>query len=633
MAGSGEQVRLNVLPVPVSVALGDAARVSISETEIVWLGERCPRVADRLEALPSMGSITIDIDEVITTSPTIEADESYTLTRTSEGWSLAAPSTFGALAGITTLAQLYRFGEAERVQSISDHPRYPWRGVLIDVARHFISLKMLKHVVDGLAELKMNVLHLHLTDDQAFRFECRAIPQLASEEHLTQKELAELVTYAADRGVRVIPEIDVPGHVTAWLVGVPELGFQQVEATDRFGVHKACLDPTRESTYELLQVLFTELAQVFPDEYVHIGGDEVHPAWWSEDPTVAEFMQAHGLEDVRAVQNHFTQRVVSMLSELGKRAIGWDEVLHPDMPDLVVQNWRGATTRDRAAAQGASVIVSAPYYLDLFYPLDMHYAYDPSAAQADWLELEDQHQADLRLAHVAEGIEWTKQWRDEAIAFGDQAEVLGGEACLWSELVDEQTLPTRLWSRLPAVAERLWSQGPVDDLYERIEQLLSRTPFNTPQCQQNDLAALGLSEEQVQVAMWLEPVKWYGRLLGQTALEARIAGSEMPQARPYQIDTPLNRVVDFVAPESLSARRLGRDVSWQTFVSRVSKQNPKLWPEDVRPAIEGLQAFARALDSAQLDEAAALELCVPYGEYMLAPIYRWLVLHNKNLKD
>ena len=162
-------------------------------------------------------------------------------------------------------------------------------------------------------------------------------------------------------------------------------------------------------------------------------------------------------------------------------------------------------------------------------------------------------------------------------------------------------------------------------LYERVEGLLSMDPFNTPQCQQDDLAAMGLSADQIQVAMWLEPVKWYGRLLGQTALEARIAGSEMPQARPYQVNTPLNRVVDFIAPESLSARLLGESVSWSDFSSIVVAQDVAHWPQDIRPAIEGLKAFAKALESGEMNEEKALEMYAPHGEYMLAPVYRWLV--------
>lgn len=625
MASSDEQVQLGLLPMPVAVDLDPTETARSDETVVHWKGESCARLERRLESLPSVGTLELDVADITEGIPQLGVDESYRLEKTNTGWILKTASVFGALAGVTTLKQLYRSHAAQRVQSIDDQPRYPWRGVLIDVARHFISIETLRHVVDGMAELKMNVLHLHLTDDQAFRFECRSYP-LASGEHLKQQALKDLVAYAADHGVRIVPEIDVPGHVTAWLVALPELGLQQVDVTDRFGVHKACLDPTRERTYEVLHSLFTELAEVFPDEYVHIGGDEVHPAWWGEDPAIAELMQAQGLADLRAVQNHFTQRVVAILSDLGKRAIGWDEVLHPDMPELVVQNWRGATTRDRAAEKGLATIVSAPYYLDLFFPLDYHYAFDPSADQDTWLQLEDDQQSDLRLAHVAKGIEWTKQWRNEAIDFDGAANVLGGEACLWSELVDEHTLRTRLWSRLPAVAERLWSTTPTSmaPFYERAEQILDAEPFFLRQRQQQTLAAIGLSPDQIEIALLLEPVKWYGRLLGQTALEARIAGSEMPQARPYQVDTPLNRVVDFIAPESLSARALGTSIPWADFVAMVEAQNPQSWPEDVRPAIEGLKSFAAALKSELLTESQARALYVPHGEFMLAPVYCWI---------
>ena len=618
----------SLLPMPAEVSY-DAQSVPGSSvgTALEWVGPVCPRVAKRLEALPPLNLVTIAIERVLSEPPTLGVDESYCLEKGPQGWRLTAPTTYGALAALTTLAQLNRYEELNEVSRVEDRPRFPWRGVLIDVARHAISIDALKQVVDGMAEMKLNVLHLHLSDDQAFRFESRAYPALTSESCLTQSELKSLVAHGSDLGVRIVPEIDIPGHVNSWLVAMPELGYQQVQSTDRFGVHKACLDPSNEKTYQVIEAIFHELADVFPDEFVHIGGDEVHPAWWGEDPAVQEHMQRHGLSDTRAVQNHFTRRIVDMLAKLGKKAIGWDEVLHPDMPKLVVQNWRGATTRDRAAEQGLATIVSAPYYLDLFYPLDVHYAYDPEAPQDDWLKLEDAHQHDIRLAHVAEGIEWTKQWRDEAIRLEGEAGVLGGEACLWSELVDEAVLPTRLWSRLPAVAEKLWSEHPCDihDLYRRVEQLLTSESFNMVEKQAEDLFSLGLSAEQVQVAMWLEPVKWYGRLLGQEALDARIAGQEMPQARPYQVHTPLNRIVDFIAPESLSARKLGGDVSWAQFIEIVLDQDAGHWPADASSAIQGLQAFARLLQEGALTTQRARDMYLPHGEYMLAPIYSWLV--------
>ncbi|NKC00781.1 MAG: family 20 glycosylhydrolase [Pseudomonadales bacterium] len=624
---------LKTLPRLHKVELDALGRIPAGPLSLQWVSDANAPIEARAAACLNAyetGVIEIDIASPVGDVPMFAVDESYRIDKTEAGWRVSAETQYGGLHAITTLGQLYRLGGFDEVESIEDQPRYPWRGVLIDVARHFLSVVLLRRVIDGLAELKINVLHLHLTDDQAFRFECVHFPRLASVEHYSQDQLRELVVYAAARGIRVVPELDVPGHVTSWLTKYPEWGFQQVNTTDRFGVHKACLDPTSAIVYDAVIQIFSELADIFPDEYVHIGGDEVHPAWWSEDQSVKAFQAEKGLVDGRAVQNYFTTRIVDALRERSKKAIGWDEVLHPEMPNLVVQNWRGATSRDRTLDKGLGCIVSAPYYLDLFYPADMHYAFDPSRPQAEWVALEDDQQQDLRLRHVAEGLEWTKQWRDEAIATDpDVSGVIGGEACLWSELVDEQTLETRLWSRLPAVAEQLWCDpdGDVVEFYTRLSSLLSAAPFKQTEEVSRKLVGLGLTDAQVQIACYLEPVKWYGRLLGQQALEARIAGSEMPQARPYQVDTPLDRVIDFISPESLSARALrdADEATWLLFAKSVLAEDVGAWPEDVQAAITGLQEFAQLIVAGTLDTEKADAYYSPYGEFMLAPVHAWLL--------
>jgi hexosaminidase len=571
--------------------------------------------------------LEVIVEESDALVPQFHIDESYRLTATERGWLIEADNSIGARHALSTLAQLHALGDANKVGCIEDEPRFAWRGLLIDVARHFMSLPLLKRVIDGMSVLKLNVLHLHLTDDQGFRFECHAYPHLASDEFYTQDQLKELVRYAAMRCVRIVPELDVPGHVTSWLTAYPEWGYQKVDSTQRFGVHEACLDPTKEDVYAALGQIFAELTSVFPDQYVHIGGDEVHPAWWSEDPAVAALQRNRGLADIAAVQNYFTTRVVGLLHDMGKRVVGWDEVLHPDMPNLVVQNWRGATTRDRAGAHGLACIVSAPFYLDLHFPAEMLYAYDPEMSQEAWLTLEDAHQSSLALQHVAKGIEWTKQWRTGAVWTQEKTKVLGGEACLWSEIVDESTLETRLWSRLPAVAERLWSDpgGDVEDFYRRMQNLLNVT-FTHEQRQRQQLHRFGLSAQQIELAMFLEPVKWYGRLLGQQALEARIAGSEMPQARPYRVDTRLDRLIDVISPESLKARALKRSSleDWQDFARLLAKLDINEWPDDVQKAIGGLQEFGRAILGNGLDVETAEALYGPHGDYMLAPVHAWL---------
>jgi len=566
------------------------------------------------------GLLTIRIEP---RDETHQTDEHYTLDATDSGLLLSAASPNGLIYGAVTLAQLHHSGDLVRFTRIADGPRFSWRGLLIDPARHFLSVALLKRIIDGMARLKMNILHLHLTDDQGFRFESFAHPKLHSPEHYTQKELSALIEYAGERGIQVIPELDVPGHVTSWLQAYPEWGPRHASPTKRFGVHQACLNPIDEQVFEALQTLFEEVASVFSSRYVHIGGDEVHPAWWTKDPAISAFMAEAGL-DLASLQNRFTTRIVSMLAKMGKTAIGWDEVLHEDMPNMIVQNWRGMTTRDRIAAQGLPCIVSAPFYLDLHYPADMHYAFDIAAEQREAIAQEDAIRQDPRLGHVKEGIEWTLQWRDRAITYDQTADVLGGEACLWSELVDEHTLETRLWSRLPAVAERLWTQEPHPDFNTRLDTLLDSPPFLLLQRQRTALHTLGLEPAQIDIALLLEPVKWYARLLGSEALSARISGREMPQARPYQTDTPLNRVVDMLSPESRSAAAL-RDASeatWFALANELAKQDSARWPADMKPAVEAFKQFAEVIQSG--DRTSASSLYGPHGEYMIAAVPAWL---------
>ena len=184
---------------------------------------------------------------------------------------IEAKTTWGGLRAIATLYQLASSGELSRQLEITDRPRFGWRGLMLDVARSFVSIGALRRILDGMAFLKLNVLHLHLSDDQGFRFRSEAFPGLASGESYSQTELEDLVSYAGHLGVRIIPELDVPGHVTSWLVNYPEWGFSELsEASDLFGVHKACLDPSNEQMYEDLEILFSEVGAVFPEEFLHV---------------------------------------------------------------------------------------------------------------------------------------------------------------------------------------------------------------------------------------------------------------------------------------------------------------------------------------------------------------------------
>jgi hexosaminidase len=572
-------------------------------------------------------------------------DESHSIAIRETGIHIAAQTTWGALRGIATVHQLVFADELFLGLNIEDTPRFHWRGLLIDVARHFLPIEDLFAVVDGLAGLKMNVLHIHFSDDQAYRLPSAARPLLPSDEHYSKQQLLELVAYAADRGVRIVPEIDVPGHVTHWLTAYPEWGTYEVQPSDRFGVHKACLNPTDEGVYAGLAEIFAEVVEIFPDDFVHVGGDEVNPSWWSDNAQATAFIAAHQLGGVRGLQNYFLQRLCKILQTLGRQVIGWDEVLHPDVPNCVIQNWRGMSTRDRALALNRDCIVSAPFYLDLFFPADMHYGFDPEGDQVELLAMEDQLGQDIRLQHVAKALAWTQQWREGAITLDanqTEAKILGGEACLWAELVDSQSLMPRLWSRLPAVAEVFWSnierpisQDQVADLYRRLNASWRALANDPEQCQNQALEKLGYSATQVFVLGHLESVKWYGRLLGDQALRARLSGTEMPQARPYGVHTPLNRVIDFLLPESMAARRLGKALD-TTSIAHLKAcidghGENKPWPEEGQAAIANLSqacdlmlAFLSDQISVQHCETQLIDLYQPQGEFIVAVIPHFL---------
>jgi hexosaminidase len=600
------------------------------------------------------GTATLEIDCAAESAayPPPDADESYRLEVARREIRIASNGEWGAMRAFATLAQLAgRTGDLPAV-CVEDRPRFAWRGLMLDVARHFIGVEALLRTLDAMALYKLNVLHLHLTDDQAFRFPSAAFPRLATGPAYTRDELRQVVAHAATLGIRVVPELDMPGHVTSWLAAYPEWGVRPVEPSRRFGVHQACLDPTRREVYEAVERLVDEVTVLFPDAFVHIGGDEVHPSWWSENAGVLAYMAQHGIEDVRALQAQFTRRVAGMVASRGRRVIAWDEVLHPDVgPEVTVQTWRGSTARNRARRAGHACVISANYYLDLFFPADVHYGFDPSAPESELLAREDALLDDPRLAHVADGMRWTRQWRSVADGAPRRdvtpGAILGAEACLWSELVDEATLDIRLWSRMPALAERFWSPAAVRDgedmlvrLRRSLNTLAAVTGIAIDTERKAHMARAGVTEAWQPLVEMLEPVKWYARLLGEQALAARLAGKELPQSRPYDAATPLDRVVDALPPESFAARDLDRclhDVeAGQAEATRRLRELAERWsrlpahgagPTELEPLAGALirlgQAVLAVLNGA-LEPDRALERVRaegrPFGEYLLAPV-------------
>lgn len=328
-------------------------------------------------------TIRIVITEAVDPLPLPDSDERYQLQVNGDGVLLTAHSRFGAMRGMETLLQLIQNGEQGTTipyVTIHDHPRFPWRGVLIDTARHFMPVETLKRQIDGIAAARMNVFHWHLTDDQGWRFASSHYPQLQQKasdgNYYSQQQMREIVKYATDRGVRVVPELDIPGHASALAVAMPELisapGPWQIERG--WGVFKPLLDPSNEQVYQVIDTLVGEMAAIFPDPWLHIGGDEVDPTQWNDSPTIQQFMREHGLKDAHALQAYFNQRVEKILKAHQRQMMGWDEIAHPTLPrSILIQSWQGQDALSALAKENMRGILSTGFYLDQPQPASYHY--------------------------------------------------------------------------------------------------------------------------------------------------------------------------------------------------------------------------------------------------------------------
>lgn len=459
-------------------------------------------------------------------------DEGYALLVSEDHIRLSSDGPLGALRGFETFLQLVEpcAGDAPGfcvpLVEIRDQPRFPWRGLSLDVSRHFIPVNGIKRTIDGLAAVKLNVLHWHLSDDQGFRVESKKYPklqQLGSDGlYYTQAEIRDVVSYARDRGVRVVPEFDVPGHSTSWLAAYPNLASKpgSYQVVHEKGAPMGVMDPTKDSTYSFLDGFFGEMVKLFPDEYFHIGGDEVAAAEWNSQPRIKAFMKSKKLANAKALQAYFNTRLQKILAKYGRKMEGWDEILEPNLPkSIMIQSWRGPKSLAEAARQGYPGILSAGYYLDLMQSSGQHYAVDPLQGEAGGLAPEE------------------------------QARIWGGEAAMWEELVTEETIDAKLWPRLAAIAERFWSPQSVTDaasMYARLEsanrwlEWLGLTQRSNLELMRERLAGGGAVAPLDAFASLLEPVKGYER-----------------HRAPYGASTAFNHLVDAIPPESETARLFG----------------------------------------------------------------------------
>ncbi|MFT8718224.1 MAG: family 20 glycosylhydrolase [Acetobacter sp.] len=419
---------------------------------------------------------------------TVAQKENYRLKVADEQIILNAGGPAGMLHGLSTLLQLGQDGAGLPHVEINDAPRFRWRGLMIDVARHFMSVAALRRQIDAMELTKLNVLHLHLNDGAAFRVESHVFPRLqmigAHGQYYTQEDIRALVRYAADRGVRIVPEFDVPGHAMAILEAYPDLAAAELPAANAActgssacvaggNINNPALDPTNGHTMDFVRKLFAEMAGLFPDRYFHAGGDEVVASQWTHNPKIVAAMKAGGYADTQALQGAFTASVQAFLASQGKTVIGWDEILSaPLSKDAVVESWRASKWTAAAVQAGHPVIVSAGYYLDLLRPTREHYRVDPLDMRAIGLsgeELDYAHRTHFRMADA-----FALDPDMPSLKAEQERLVLGGEAALWTEVVSEPMLDQRVWPRTAAIAERFWSPASVrdtGDMEQRLPQI------------------------------------------------------------------------------------------------------------------------------------------------------------------
>jgi hexosaminidase len=535
---------LPLMPLPAEVKPGSGQFVVNNGFGVVFEGFKEPRleraqqrflsVLSRETGIPLWveGQYNQPTFFIKTSSPSatvqnVDEDESYHLQITADQVHLVAANPLGVLHGLQTFLQLVRVtpqGFAVPAMTIDDQPRFPWRGLMLDSARHFMPLPVVYRTLDGMEAVKLNVFHWHLTDNQGFRVESKRFPLLQEKGsdglYYTQEEVREVIAYARDRGIRVVPEFEMPGHATSWFVGYPELasgqGPYQIER--QWGVFDPALDPTRDSTFEFLDKLIGEMASLFPDAYFHVGGDECNGKEWDANQRIQDFMKAHGLKNNDALQALFSVRVQKIVAGHKKIMVGWDEVLQPNTPkDVVIQSWNGPQFVGQAVKGGNRALLSAGYYIDLNHSAAEHYLPDPEGDGPSTL---------------------TKEQRKA---------ILGGEATMWSEFTTPENVDSRIWPRTAAIAERLWSPRETRDVASMYARLaIVSQKLNAYGLQHNASFGMMLSR------MTGQPDPLPLRVLGDVVQPPR--DYQRGQLRSYDVFTPLNRLVDAIPPESDTAR-------------------------------------------------------------------------------
>lgn len=615
------------------------------------------RFSDRVEEMgPKPGrdgsgeepiELLIRCDSASSRFPGLDEKESYQLKIREGRIELSAAEERGVLHGLESLFQLIRKDERGRYLTeleMDDAPRYPWRGLMIDVSRHWIPKEVILRNLDAMAAVKMNVLHLHLTDHQGFRIESKIYPKLhemgSGGQYFTQEDIREMVDYASDRGIRIVPEFDLPGHTASWFPGYPELSSNDgPHVLYRGVIGNAIMNPAREQTFEFLEEFFGEMSSLFPDAYLHVGADEARAEDWESNAEIQEFAKTKGFKNNHDLYAYFNQRVYEIVKGHGKKLLGWDEIREAGLPalEIGVQTWRDHKSLWQSAREGSQALLSAGYYLDHKQPAGFHYGVDPEVIKgAVDIEIDSTHweswkcklkfsdtefDGDLYLfgqhgkrrgimgvmgnlygfeevkeeggtleydiegpmgtaafqlrvqgdslfgesslsvftlelsgirsggSGMQEGLALPEFEKIEPLTESQRLNLLGGEACMWTEMADSVTLESRIWPRAGAIAEKLWSPKELtDETKDMYRRLMSLNGL---------LEDMGLQHRSYRESLFLDRVdeRYRGPLrdLINMLSEDRLFNRMTIYDPPFDVDTALNRVVDAAAPESYAA--------------------------------------------------------------------------------
>ena len=407
------------------------------------------------------------------------ATEEYTLNITSKGVKIVGGTPAAVFYGLQSLRQLISAGEATKKGiklegvSIKDKPLFSYRGVMLDVCRHFFTVAEVKHFIDMAAIHKINVFHWHLTEDQGWRIEIKKYPNLVNigskrretimghnrrsnvfdgtpyGGYYTQNEIKDIVRYAAERYIEVIPEIDMPGHMVAALASYPHLGCrdEKFEVRTRWGISKDVLCPGKESTFEFIEGVLEEVVSLFPSQYIHYGGDECPRHRWSECPHCQKRIQEEGLKDENELQSYFMHRVEKFLAKHNRKVVGWDEIIYGGInKSATIMLWNDKN-RAKAVSLGNDVILTPKYYCYF----DYHQTTRPFSNK-EGLRINTTRIVTLRKTYSLNPF--------EGLQPSEYGRIKGVQANLWTEYIsDYKTVQTSLLPRLAAIAEVGWTIG------------------------------------------------------------------------------------------------------------------------------------------------------------------------------